>query len=210
MDVLDRAFASVYDRIMAPSEEHGLADQRRALLADLTGDVLEIGAGTGLNLAHYPGDLRSLVLTEPSGPMADRLRQRVAGTRADAQVRVAPAELLPTADGTVDHVVSTLVLCTVGDVGRCLGEVRRVLRPGGTLRLLEHVAAPGAVGVVQRVLDRPWRVIGRGCHLVRDLEGELRAAGFDLHDVAITTMPAPPPVRRILYGSARPTDRVAR
>ena len=191
MPLLDALFARLYDPIMAGAEKHGLARERARLLTPLTGDVVELGAGTGLNLPHYPAGAR-LVLTEPTPEMAVRLRARVARERPDARVLEAGAESLPLPDASADAVVSTLVLCTVRDVARSLSEVRRVLRPGGQLVLFEHVASTGAWVRVQRLMDPVQHFCARGCHLTRDTRAALQAAGFDTGELVHTHMPGAP------------------
>ncbi len=198
MPVLDRIFAASYDRVLASSERAGLADRRRELLADLTGHVVELGAGTGANLAAYGTGVGRLTLLEPSAPMAARLRARLAATPLDAEVAVlsAPGEALPLPDASADAVVSTLVLCTVRDLGRTLAEVERVLRPGGRFVLLEHVAADDpSTARLQRVLRRPWRVIGQGCHLDRDPRAALAGRGWDVTRLIDVQLPMPAPTR---------------
>lgn len=198
MNPLDTLFARVYDPMMAKAEEKGLAEQRRQLLSGLSGDVLEIGAGTGLNLAAYPEHLASLTLAEPSAPMAARLRDRVVRDRPDAIVTDAPAENLPFGDNEFDVVVSTLVLCSVRDQEKALSEIRRVLRPGGQLVLIEHVRADGLTGTVQTVFNPVQHVFGRGCDLRRDTRAAVQAAGFDVGGVIDSTMNGMPSVVRSL------------
>ena len=118
-----RLFAAMYDRMLAASEDAGLRERRRELVAQASGRVLEIGAGTGLNAAHYTDRVTDLVFAEPEGPMAQRLRARV----VRGKVVEAPAEGLPFPDDSFDTVVSTLVLCTVDDPGEALEEIARVL-----------------------------------------------------------------------------------
>lgn len=193
MSVLDRVFARVYDRALAPSEASGLADARRDLLAHLDGTVVEVGAGTGLNLAHAPDAVERWVATEPEAAMADRLRGRAAD---DPRVEVveAPGRALPLPDGAADHAVATLVLCTVDDVAATARELARVVRPGGTLAVLEHVAAEGGWHTAQRVVEPAWKVVARGCHLTRDPRDLLEAAGFDTSGIRPWTVPAAPPI----------------
>jgi len=133
--------AFIYDPSLALGERRGMAARRRALLAQARGRVLELGAGTGLNLAHYPADVATLVVSEPDAAMRARLARRVERAGRHARVVEASAEALPFADATFDTVVSTMVLCTVQDVGAALAEIRRVLAPGGRLLLIEHVRA---------------------------------------------------------------------
>ena len=202
--MLDRLFANTYDRIMAPAERAGLGEIRQGLVGDLRGDVLEIGAGTGLNLDHYPAQMASLTLTEPSEDRAVHLRRRAARLRPNTTVVVAPADGLPVEDDSMDTVVSTLVLCTVPDVPAVLAEVRRVLRPNGSFVLLEHVAARGGMRHVQRAINPAWKVVARGCHLTRDTRVLLEDAGFDTTGVVDANHPAFPVAKFGIRGIATP------
>ena len=184
---MSRLFAALYERMIAPSEEACVASWRSALLADVSGRVLEVGAGTGLNLRHYRhAAIDELVLAEPDPAMRCRLDVRVVALGVKATIVDARAERLPFDDASFDAVVSTLVLCSVPDQAVALAEVRRVLRPGGRLVFLEHVAAdptrePGPVRW-QRRLDPVWTRLCGGCHLTRDTEASIRDAGFGFDD----------------------------
>jgi ubiquinone/menaquinone biosynthesis C-methylase UbiE len=203
MNLLDGLFARIYDPMMASLEERGLAERRRQLLGNLSGDVLEIGGGTGLNLAAYPDNLKSLTITEPSEPMAVRLRARAQELRPDAVISDAGVANMPFADDSFDAVVSTLVLCSVGDQTKALAEIHRVLRPGGQLVLIEHVAADGRVGTVQKIFNPVQHVLGRGCDLTKDTMTAVKTAGFDVSGVVPSTMPgAPAVVRSVIAGIA--------
>jgi ubiquinone/menaquinone biosynthesis C-methylase UbiE len=159
-----RVGARIYDPFLALGERRGMASHRRALLASARGRVLELGAGSGLNLAHYPAEVSELVLTEPEPAMRARLERRVARSERDATVVEAAAEALPFSDGTFDVVVSTMVLCTVHDPIAAVQEVRRVLAPGGRLLFIEHVRSPTPrLARWQRRLARPWRAFALGC-----------------------------------------------
>lgn len=159
-------------------EDRGLRERRAALLATLHGDVLEVGAGTGLNLEHYPHDVR-LVLVEPEPAMAARLTDRLASSNREATLVEASAEALPFADGSFDAVVSTLVLCSVRSLPGALGEIRRVLRPGGRLALIEHVRGSGRTAVLQEVVAPASRLL-LSCSPNRRTVEAVRSAGFDL------------------------------
>jgi SAM-dependent methyltransferase len=200
-----RFFAASYDRMLAASEEAGLGERRRTLLAEAEGRTLEIGAGTGVNLAHYPESVRELVLVEPFEPMARRLRERLAESGREGEVVVAPAERLPVPDASVDTVVTTLVLCTVERPEAALAEAHRVLRPGGRLLFLEHVrAADERLARWQDRLERPWRFVGHGCHPNRDTVGTVRASPLELERVEHGRVPkAAAIVRPLAQGVAR-------
>ena len=179
MGLMDKGFARLYPSIIKTSEEKWLRSMRAGLLAQLAGDVLEIGAGTGLNLPHYGAEVTSLTLTEASPHMLPRLREATDAHRPDARIVLAPAEAIPLADASVDHVVSTLVLCSVANPDDVLSEVQRVLRPGGAFHVLEHVAGTGRLLRWQRRADPVTRFLGRGCHVSRDTRVSLERAGFD-------------------------------
>ncbi|HEX6389916.1 MAG TPA: methyltransferase domain-containing protein [Solirubrobacteraceae bacterium] len=196
MSVWGRIFAAMYDRMLAASEEAGLADRRADVIAAARGRVLEIGAGTGNNLRHYPPDgIDELVLTEPEAPMARRLEDRVAGAARDVQVLRAGADELPFADASFDTVVSTLVLCTVPDPDRALAEIRRVLAPGGRLLFLEHVRNddPGRARWQDRITPI-WRHVAHGCHPNRETPRLIAEAGFAVSDVDTGHFPKGPKV----------------
>ncbi|MFJ4468648.1 class I SAM-dependent methyltransferase [Streptomyces sp. NPDC089424] len=176
-------FARYYARVSVAAETRmGMGGIRERLLAGLSGRVIEIGAGNGLNFAHYPGTVAEVVAIEP-----ERGLRRLAvenALRSDVPVDVVPgvAEALPVKSEGFDAVVLSLVLCSVRDVQRALGEARRVLRPGGQLRFFEHGRGGGRVmGLTQRALDRTlWPALTGGCHLSRDPLGAVRGAGFEL------------------------------
>jgi SAM-dependent methyltransferase len=194
--------AAAYDPFLALGEHRGMSVHRRELLAGAAGRVLEIGAGTGANLAAYPADLDALVVTEPDPGMAHRLERRVARRRPDAQVLCVGAAALPFDDGSFDVVVSTLVLCTVPDPEAAVSEARRVLRPGGRLLYLEHVRAADAR--LARRQDRfaaPWRAFAAGCRCnQRTLD--LLGAAFELAEPARATWRGMPSIVHPLVSGA--------
>jgi ubiquinone/menaquinone biosynthesis C-methylase UbiE len=174
-----RFAAAIYEPFLRLGERRGMRARRRELLSGATGRVLEIGAGTGLNLEHYPGEVEELVLAEPDGSMADRLEARLAGSPHVRVVRM-PAESLPFEDASFDTVVSTLVLCTVTDPQAALAEVRRVLAPGGKLLFWEHVRADSPrLARWQDRLAGPWAGFASGCQCNRPTV-ETIAAELDL------------------------------
>src|SRR4051794_6974862 len=159
LQIPSRVFAAVYDRVSAGAEEAGLSALRRDLIATATGTTVEIGAGTGLNVAHYPTTVDRLVLTEPDGHMRAKLQEKLDGTGLDAEVTADTAEALPFPDGSVDTVVGTMVLCTAPDQQRALTEIRRVLKPGGRLLFLEHVLSERPrIGRLQRAAKPVYSV----------------------------------------------------
>jgi ubiquinone/menaquinone biosynthesis C-methylase UbiE len=198
-----RLFARVYDRAVAGTEAAGMAERRSALLARAGGRVLEVGAGTGLNLEHYPPGVE-LVLSEPEAPMLDRLRARAALHDPPPAVVAAPAERLPFGDASFDTVVTTLVLCTVDDLDGALRELRRVLAPGGRLLFLEHVrAADARTARLQDLLEPLWRRAACGCHPNRATLAAIAAAPLELEEVEHGSVPlAPGFLRPLIAGAA--------
>ncbi len=166
--VESRLSAALYGPVLWAGERFGMAARRRDLLSQARGAVLEIGAGTGLNLRHYPDTLDELIVAEPSGPMADRIDLSRAPDGVPAKLVRAPAEQLPFADAHFDTVVGTLVLCTVSDPARAVAEIARVLKPDGHLLFLEHVEAePGWRRRLQKRTVRPWAAFADGCQCDR-------------------------------------------
>jgi SAM-dependent methyltransferase len=179
-----RLMAVLYDPFLWLAERLGMAARRRELLAGAHGAVLEIGAGTGLNLPHYPADLDQLVLAGPGARMGDRIDLGRAPNGVEARLEHAPAEDLPFADGSFDTVVSTFVLCTVADPQRAVAEAARVLRPGGCLLFLEHVRAePGWRRTLQRRSVRAWAKLADGCRCDRPtletIEAQMRVESIE-------------------------------
>jgi len=173
--------ARVYDPFVWLAELVGMRSRRSVLVGNARGRVVEIGAGTGLNIAHYPDEITELVLTEPDAAMRRRLARRLQREGRGARIVDAPAERLPLADASVDTVVSTLVLCTVNDPERTLGEIARVLRPDGQLLFIEHVRANSRfLAACQDYLLRPWRSFAGGCHCNRATVELMRACGFTI------------------------------
>ena len=179
-----RWFAALYDR-MDRSSDRRMQALRRRLLGGVSGRVLEIGCGTGNSFEHYDwSQIASVDATEPDPFMLQRAREKAArlGGAVGAKLTLteAPAEALPFPEAAFDFVISSLVLCSVADPARALAEIRRVLKPGGELRLLEHVAAEGAWRTVQGAIQAPYGWLSAGCRLDRRTEEAVRDTGFAL------------------------------
>ncbi len=208
MGLRSRLFALTYNRLMASGEKAGLAEIRATLLAGASGDVLEVGTGTGLNLTHYASEVDALTVTEPDASMLRRLEHVVGRTARSTTVLRAPAEDLPFEDATFDTVVSTLVLCGVEDQPRSVREIRRVLKPGGRLLFIEHVRSDDTA--VARRQDRiNWlnRLMVR-CDCNRPTLEILKREGFVIDDLVHGELPKSPSfVRPMIVGSAaRPIE----
>jgi SAM-dependent methyltransferase len=196
-------FAAYYRLLGGIADRGGFADHRRRLLAQARGVVVEIGAGTGLNVPYYPAGVE-VVATEPDPHMRRGARRAAARATATLSLREAPAESLPLPTGSADTVVSTLVLCSVPDQAAVLAEVGRVLKPGGRLLLLEHVRSGDPA--LAREQDRRERTQVRfagGCHPNRDTLAAVAAAGFDTGEVAPVVLPGMRLTRPGIAGVAR-------
>lgn len=204
-------FARFYARV-SHAVEPEVGPRRDELLAGLTGRVLEIGAGNGLNFDHYPAAVGEVVAVEPEPYLRDRAEEAAARAAVPVTVVAGVAEDLPFDDGSFDAVVASLMLCSVPDQAVALQELRRVLRPGGELRFLEHVrAATPGLARVQRVLDATvWPWFGAGCHTHRATADAVEAAGFEIRQLQrldIPETPIPLPTTPHILGTAiRPVD----
>jgi ubiquinone/menaquinone biosynthesis C-methylase UbiE len=203
-------FARLYARVSQGMEVE-IVERRRALLTGLRGRVIEVGAGNGLNFPHYPAAVTEVLAVEPE-PYLRRLALTEA-ERSSVPVKVVDgtADQLPAEDGSFDAGVASLMLCSVPDQRRALAELRRVIRPGGELRFLEHVRAdtPG-LARVQRIVDPVWPFFGGGCHAGRDTLGAIRAAGFEVERVERFRFPEAKvgsPTSPHVLGAARRPDR---
>jgi ubiquinone/menaquinone biosynthesis C-methylase UbiE len=181
-DISHPIFARLYARVSPSMDRGGMAEHRDRLLDGLTGEVIEVGAGNGLNFAHYPPQVTRVLAVEPD-PHLRRIAEREAeAVEVPVEVTAGIADHLPAADATFDAAIASLMLCSVPDQHAALAEIRRVLRPGGHLRFLEHVRAetPG-LRRVQRVLDATvYPFLAGGCHSGRDTAAAITAAGFTI------------------------------
>ena len=204
--MIARLYAFIYDRIGRGSEAAGLQRERVALLAHARGNTVEIGAGTGLNLDHYPPTVTHLTLVEPDRHMRKRLRQRVAQIRPDAAVLDARAESLPLPDASVDTIVVTFVLCSVADQTAALAEITRVLRPGGQLLFLEHVRDTDPQ-IADKQDHAPFLYSWIGCHPNRATLEAITHSPLSVVNVRHGQVPKAPVIERpMVVGVAESKD----
>jgi ubiquinone/menaquinone biosynthesis C-methylase UbiE len=181
-------FARLYPRMARAMDEGGLAEHRQRLLAGLSGEALEVGAGPGGNFPHYPPTVSRVLAVEPEPRLRAIARTTAATAPVPVEVLDGMAERLPASDHSVDNVVFCLVLCSIPDPTAALAEARRVLRPGGQLRVLEHMRVDAGehawLARVQRLMDGTiWPALAGGCHTGRDTATAIERAGFTLAQV---------------------------
>jgi SAM-dependent methyltransferase len=162
-----RLFAALYDPVTRPFERR-IAEHREYLTNGMTGNVLDLGAGTGANFPYFADADASLHAVEPDPHMRKRAKKRAEELGTDVEIRPDRAESLSYADASFDYVIAGLVFCTIEDVDEALDEVARVLRPGGEFRFLEHVGDNGLKRRVQETLNPLWKRCAGGCNLDRD------------------------------------------
>jgi ubiquinone/menaquinone biosynthesis C-methylase UbiE len=177
-------FAQMYVKISDRAERLGATDHRRRLLEDLSGRIIEIGSGHGLNFRLYPPAVTEVVAVEPDDTLREIASSAAERGTVPITVVTGHAEALPAADGTFDGAVASLVLCTVPRLPAALAEIARVLRPGAELRFYEHVRSDNAAyGVLQDIMTPIWSRAGGGCHPNRDTPRAIEAAGFVMDDL---------------------------
>jgi ubiquinone/menaquinone biosynthesis C-methylase UbiE len=188
-------FARLWTRMTAKGESDEAIEHRTEMLEDLVGEVVEVGAGNGLNFAHYPPSVTRLLAVEPE-PILREGAEKAAAAQASIPIEVVDgvAERIPAEDDSFDAGVACLMLCTV-DARAALAELRRVIKPGGELRFYEHVVSESErVARFQGVADHLWTRVAGGCHLTRDTTGAIEQAGFEIEicrRFAFSPMPGP-------------------
>lgn len=202
-------FARMYERISAESERRGTAEHRDRALAGLSGQVIEIGAGNGMNFGHYPGTVTEVVAVEPDEHLRGLAEKNAQRAAVPVRVVAGHATALPAQDHSFDAAVASLVLCSFSDVPAALAEIRRVLKPDGQLRFFEHVRSDKTwFGLLEDAITPLWSRIGGGCHLNRDTAAAIRSAGFTIEALDrfhYAPLRFSPPQAHIL-GVARPTS----
>ena len=197
----------MYLRFSPNADKQGEVEYRRELLAGATGRVIEVGAGNGLNFAHYPSEVEQLVAVEPEPILREAATEAARAAPVPVEVVDGVADRLPVEDASFDIAVACLVLCTVPDQAAALGEIRRVLNPGGELRFYEHVVARrGGMARFQKVMDRTfWPHISGGCHMTRDTGAAIERAGFTVESCRRFGFAPSPPLPAIphILGRAR-------
>lgn len=178
-------FARIYERLSPGWEKDGQAELRARTLARLSGRVVEVGAGNGLNFGHYPAAVTEVVAVEPEPYLRERAAERAAEAPVPVSVVAGDADALPLADGEADAVVTSLVLCSVPDQASALAEARRVLKPGGELRFYEHVVSHkrGKAAFQRAFTKTVWKRVSGGCHMDRDTGRAIADAGFEITEL---------------------------
>jgi ubiquinone/menaquinone biosynthesis C-methylase UbiE len=202
-------FARMYLRMASRRLAEGEREYRRALLESLSGHVIELGAGSGINFRFYPRTVEHVLAVEPEPVLRHAAVENAAHAPVPVTVVSGVSAALPAEDETCDAAVASLVLCSVPDPARALVELHRVIRPGGELRFYEHVVAQRrAAALLQRVADATlWPHVAGGCHMSRDTAAEVERAGFTIERCERFTFTpgAPvPPVPHILGMARRP------
>jgi ubiquinone/menaquinone biosynthesis C-methylase UbiE len=174
-------FAQIYRRVAAAAERKGAAEHRRELVNGLTGRVLEVGSGPGLNFKYYPASVRELIAVEPEPHLRELSRKTAEDAVTEVRVEPGVAEELPFEDGYFDAAVVSFVLCSVVDPAKAIGELFRVIRPGGELRFYEHVLSENPrLARFQHSFDPIWQQVAGGCHPDRATVRAIEESGFEL------------------------------
>ncbi|MCB1685700.1 MAG: class I SAM-dependent methyltransferase [Pseudomonadales bacterium] len=181
-----------------------MTELRARYVPRASGDVLEIGIGSGLNLSHYGDDVRSITGLDPAAALTERARARAGRIRPDVEILQISGEEIPADDARFDSIVCTWTLCSIPNVYRALREMHRVLKPGGNFYFVEHGLAPdGNVRSWQRRIEPLWKIIGGGCHLTREADRLIQDAGFQLPELESGYQPGPRWAAYMSHGVAR-------
>lgn len=207
-DVRHPVFARIYTRLSKKMDVRGGREHRQRLLAGLTGDVVEVGAGNGLNFRHYPQTVTRVLAVEPEEYLRNEAVRNAARAPVPVDLVAGTSEALPAADATFDAAVCSLMLCSVPDQAVALAEIRRVLKPDGELRFYEHVEADSpSLARVQRAMDATfWPKVAGGCHASRDTVAAITHAGFAVEALDAFRFPdgrVPVPTSPHVIGAAR-------
>jgi len=198
--------AKSYDYAMRSTEKKCLHGWRKELLSQASGELLEIGAGTGVNLQHYPESVTQIVLSEPDTQMRKRLQRKTVETQKDRfHIVDWNADSIEMPDASFDTIVSTLVLCSVPSLETSLKEIYRLLRPNGTFLFLEHIISNHPPTLTwQRRIEPYWSFCAGNCHLTRDTAAAIHATGLQIEQLTEAPMTGTPAfVRRTIRGAAR-------
>ena len=200
---------SFYDRWILPSlldlvmQQRQLETHRRAVVPLARGRVLEVGIGSGLNLRLYSPNVERIFGLDPSDRLLSMARRRSKQVALPIELLQGSATSIPLGDNSIDAMVMTWTLCSIPDPLAALAEMRRVLRPGGTLHFVEHGLSPDlSVELWQRRLTPLWRHIAGGCHLDRKIDDLIRAADFDVSEVNAAYAEGPRPMAYTYRGRA--------
>ena len=206
MSVRSYFMAKFYDASMKKMEEACMSNWRKELLSDISGDVLEIGSGTGINISYYPHAVNQLTLSEPDPHMHNILKNNIDSAIKEKCITTEyPADALNFPDNSFDAVVSTLVLCSVDSAIKALGEIKRVLKPKGKFYFIEHVIAKETPHLIkwQKLFQPFWIFMCGNCHLTRDTEASIADAGFEFQSIErVKSLGSPPIVSPTIKGIA--------
>lgn len=208
---------NIYDRWVLPhlidiAMRHAEATRyRTAIVPKAHGDVLEIGMGSGLNLPFYSSEVKRLYALDPSKELLTMARMKVSAVAFPVEFLACSSEAIPLADGSIDTVVMTWTLCSVRDPAKALSEMRRVLKPGGSLLFAEHgFSCEARIQGWQQKLTPVWKKIAGGCHLDRRIDKLIVASGFDITELQTGYANGLRPLSYIYSGEAQPASHLKR